>query len=95
MQIRTKGKVIIMLLDGKMKRIALLAAVDIHLRRGRISPKRCARNLIELGTSAYPEKLTQKEQIELYNNLIVAIADKDPAIIRSLFSNAFFNTHIS
>lgn len=84
-----------MLLDGKIKRVALLAAVDICLRRGKSSPKRCARNLIELGVLAYPDKLSSKEQNDLYDHLIEAIIKVDITAIHSLFSESFFYHSLS
>ncbi len=79
-----------MLLDGKIKRVVLIAAVDICIHREKISPKRCARNIIELGTSAYPNKLSSKERNDLYDQLLPAITDKDSGAIHALFSDAFF-----
>jgi DNA-binding protein Fis len=78
-----------MLLDGKMKKIALLAAVDVCLRSMKISPKRCARNLIELGISAYPDKITGKEQNDLYQNLMTYFENGDIQKAKSLFSSVF------
>lgn len=79
-----------MLLDGNMKRIALLAAVDICLRRMKNSPKRCARNLIELGTSAYPGKITDVERTVLYKKLLASFEDNDIGTARALFTSIFF-----
>lgn len=78
-----------MLLDGNLKRVALLAAVDICLRRMKNSPKRCARNLIELGTSAYPGKITDTEKSLLYEKLIASFENNDTATARALFSSVF------
>lgn len=72
-----------------MKRVVVLVAVDLCLKRRKSSPKRCARNLIELGLSAYPDKLTQNEQNSLYNDLMKAITDGDISASRDLFSTAF------
>lgn len=79
-----------MLLDGKMKRVALLAAVDVCLRRMKNSPKRCARNLIELGLSAYPGKISVKQQSDLYQKLLTSFEHGDTQEAKGLFSSAFF-----
>lgn len=78
-----------MLLDGKVKRVALLAAVDICLRNMHHSPKRCARNLIELGTSAFPDKLTVTERSELYHKLLRSFESEDLAAAKALFTLAY------
>lgn len=78
-----------MLLDGKIKRAALLTAVDICLRRMNHSPKRCARNLIELGTSAYPEKISKAEKGDLYCQLLYLFENGDIPAARALFSSVF------
>jgi hypothetical protein len=39
-----------MLLEMKLKKAAMLAALDITLARMQKSPERCARNLLELGS---------------------------------------------
>lgn len=78
-----------MLLDGKIKRTALLAAVDVCLRRMSNSPKRCARNIIELGLSAYPEKSSEVEQSDLYKKLLVAFEIGNVQEAKALFSSVF------
>ncbi len=78
-----------MLLEGKVKRVALLTAVDICLRKKKNSPKRCARNIIELGLTAYPGKLTAAEQNILFENILAAFDQGDIAEVRTLFSAAF------
>jgi hypothetical protein len=80
-----------MLLNGKLKRVALLAAVDICLKKTNLSPKRCTRNLIELGASAYPGKLSEAGRNELYRKLLSLIAAGDLSGAKALFSSAFFS----
>ena len=79
-----------MLPDSKIKRTALMVAVDICLRKGKNSPKRCARNLVELGMTAYPDKLSTKEQTDLYQSLIIAITELNTPDVHNLFSHSFF-----
>lgn len=78
-----------MLLNGKLKRIALLAAVDVCLKRTSKSPKRCARNMIELGTSAFPGKITEAQKSELYDKLLSYFESNDASAARELFSSVF------
>lgn len=78
-----------MLLEGKFKKTALLVAVDICLRKAKSSPKRCARNLIELGLSAYPNKIAEKEQSDLYQSLLSLFEAGDTASAKTLFSSVF------
>ncbi len=78
-----------MLLAGKLKRIALLAAVDVCLKRTIRSPKRCARNIIELGTSAFPGKLTDAQKDELYHMLLVSFESGDIPAARERFFSTF------
>lgn len=78
-----------MLLNGKLKRAALLTAVDICLKNVKHSPKRCARNLIELGTSAYPNKLSTAARNELYQILITSIENGDLSAARASFTSVF------
>jgi hypothetical protein len=78
-----------MLIEGKLKRAALLAAADICLRRKKNSPKRCARNLIELGMSANSGKLNKAEQNDLYEKLLVLFEQDDIPAARALFTSVF------
>lgn len=78
-----------MLLEGKLRRAALLAAVDICLRRMIRSPKRCARNLIELGISAYPDRLNKAEQNDMYDKLLAIFEKGDIQAAKALFIAAF------
>lgn len=78
-----------MLLEGKLKRAALLMAVDICLKKVDNSPKRCARNLIELGTSAYPGVISDKEKSALYTQLISLFETGNIQEARTLFTTVF------
>ena len=78
-----------MLLDGKLKRIALLAAVDVCLKRINQSPKRCARNIIDLGTSAFPGKITATQKDELYHKLLASFESGDIPAAKELFTSVF------
>ncbi len=79
-----------MLLEGKLRRVALLAAVDICLKKMICSPKRCARNLIELGLSAYPDKLNNAEQNDLYKKLLTIFKSGNLPEAKALFITVFF-----
>lgn len=78
-----------MLLEGKLKRAALLMAVDICLKKVNNSPKRCARNLIELGISAYPEAISATQKNELYTQLISLIEAGNVQEAKTLFITVF------
>ena len=78
-----------MLLEGKVKKVALLTVVDVSLKKYKTSPKRCARNIIELGLSAYPNKISANDQNVLFQQLLNAFEQGDIAEARALFSSAF------
>jgi hypothetical protein len=78
-----------MILDGKLKRVVLLVAVDICLRNVSNPPKRRARYLIELGISAYPNKISQEEKNILYQDLLTFFENDDIPAARALFSSVF------
>lgn len=80
-----------MLLDRNLKRVALLVAVDIRLRKVSNSPKRCARNMIELGISAYPNKISQSEKNNLYRDLLTFFEKDDLPAAKALFSSVFLS----
>jgi hypothetical protein len=73
----------------ELKKVALLAAVDIRLTRLRKSPERCARNLMELGLSAFPDKLTKKEQTAASKEMLTVCKSSDVLKARELFSRIF------
>lgn len=74
----------------KFKKAAVIAALDITLTRVHRSPERCARNLLEIGTSAFPNKLTRQEQATLLQELLLLCRKKDIINIRNLFLMYFF-----
>ena len=74
----------------KLKKAAVLAALDINLKRMHRSPERCARNLMELGLTAFPDKLSKQDQSELLQKLLTACKSKDALKIRELFLLNFF-----
>jgi hypothetical protein len=74
----------------KLKKAAVLAALDINLKRMHHSPKRCARNIMELGLNAFPDKLTKGEQAMLFQTLLIDCKNRDAAKIREQFLSNFF-----
>jgi hypothetical protein len=80
---------VVMLLDGKLKRAAILAALDICLKKTNHSPKRCARNLLELGVSSYPGKLSETGKSEFYHSLLTLLENEDLPAARALFISVF------
>ena len=78
-----------MISEGKIKKAALLVALDISLKRMKKSPERCARNLMELGSAAYPDKLSKKEQQELLNELVSVSKGGDMNKVKDLFVEIF------
>ncbi len=78
-----------MILEMKLKKAALNAALDINLVRMQKSPERCARNLLELGLTTYPGKLTKKQQVEMLQLLLELCKKGDAARVRELFLTGF------
>lgn len=78
-----------MICEGKLKRAAITAAVDIALRRMKKSPKRCARNLMELGLCAYPDNLPAENQEAFFQKLFDLIKKDDLQSAKELFSSVF------
>ena len=78
-----------MLPEGRLKEIAMTAAVDLKIKRMKNSPERCARNLMELGQSASSIKLTPKEEKQLYHNLLDSCKHNAPDKTKDIFRNAF------
>jgi len=74
---------------NSLKRTALLVALDLSLKRMKRSPERCARNLIELGLTAYPDRLSKKEQSEIMSELMRACKSEDASKVRELFLDTF------
>lgn len=78
-----------MTLELKLKRAALNAAVDITLKGMKRSPERCARNLIELGISAFPNLLSEKEKNVLYDKILIVCKNVDINAAKELFFQSF------
>lgn len=78
-----------MMLEVKLKQTALKVAVDISLRRMKKSPERCARNLVELGTTAYPDKISKKDRQNFYQKLLDICKSEDIEEARKLFFYTF------
>jgi hypothetical protein len=79
-----------MLPEVNFKKAAILVALDLSLKRMRKSPERCSRNLMELGLTAYPDKLSKKEQSDFSQELLTACKSGDIAVTRELFIMKFF-----
>jgi hypothetical protein len=78
-----------MTLEAKLRQAAVMAAVDISLKRMEKSPERCARNLVELGLSAYPNKIPKEERSNFYNNILEICKSGDTQQARDVFFNIF------
>lgn len=78
-----------MTLESKLRQAAVIAAVDINLKRIGKSPERCARNIMEVALSAYPNKLLKKEQ-EIFQCSLLALCKAGNAQeARALFIHNF------
>lgn len=78
-----------MLTEGKLKNVALLVALDISLKRMKKSPERCARNLMELGNTAYPNKLNCQDRQYYHQKLLDACRQGNTAAAKDYFFDAF------
>ena len=74
-----------------IKKAAVIAALDLILSRVQRSPQRCARNLIELGNTSFPDKFLKQEQAEIYQELLFLCKNKDIVKARELFLLLFLN----
>jgi len=72
-----------------IKKAALMAALDITLKRMHRSPQRCARNIMELGISAFPNKLSEEDKAVLIQSLFDACKHQDAVLAKELFCNSF------
>lgn len=75
----------------KIKEAAVTAALDIRLARMLRSPERCARNLMELGVNAFPNKLTKEEQLILQQRFMLLCRNRDIIKARELFFASFLS----
>lgn len=73
----------------KIKKAAMIAALDIRLARMYRSPERCARNLIELGLGSFPDKLSEEEQFDILQELMLYCRAGDSQKARELFIERF------
>ncbi len=80
-----------LILEGKIKKVALLTALDICLRKKRLSPKRCARNIVEMGSNAYPDKISEEQKKALLKELKENIENGDINKARESFISKFFD----
>lgn len=80
-----------MLLEMKLKKAAIIAALDITLARMQKSPERCARNLLELGLTTYPGKLNKQQQNDMLQLLLELCKKGDIAGAKEIFLNGFLN----
>ena len=78
-----------MSLEYKLKYVALNAAVDITLKGAKKSPERCARNLIELGTTAFPEISEKTDKDILYKKLLELCVNTETTEAKNLFFSVF------
>lgn len=78
-----------MILEARIKQTALLAAVDICLKRAKRAPLRSARNLTELGLVAYPNKLTKKERNDFHTQVLQLCKDNNYPDAKQLFIDTF------
>lgn len=76
-------------MELNIKEAALKAAVDICLKRIRKSPERCARNLMELGISAYPDQQPVIDRHEIRQNLLHLCKCGEPVAVKEYFFNCF------
>jgi hypothetical protein len=75
----------------KIKKTAIMAALDIRLARMHRSPERCARNLMELGQASFPDKLSEEERLDIFRKLVSCCKSKDFHEARNLFIETFLS----
>ncbi len=80
-----------MLTESKIKKAAVLVALDISLKRMKNSPKRCARNIMELGLSAYPDKIPKEQQEIIFRDLASACEHGDINKAKNSFITYFLS----
>jgi hypothetical protein len=79
----------------EIKKAALLAAVDIALKRMNRSPKRCARNITELGINAFPNRFSMEEYPLVQKEFLLICKAKDPIKAKELFVSYFINDKLN
>ena len=75
--------------NPNIKNTIILTAVDIRLAHLGSSPKRCARNLMELGLKHATHPLTSTEKLTVWNLLLALCQDQDLIAIKDLFVHTF------
>lgn len=75
-------------LENKLKKVAVCAAVDVTLRGKDRAPKRCARNLIELGESV-TKQMEKNQKERAYEQLLETCRKGTFLECRSLFISLF------
>lgn len=75
--------------NPNIKNTIILTAVDIRLAHLGSSPKRCARNLMELGLKHATHPLTSTEKLTVWNLLLALCQDQDLNAIKDLFIHTF------
>lgn len=71
-----------MIRDSKIKYSALKLAIEVTLKGIQKNPQRCARNVVELITNAYPDIITPEQQAELYILIIESANSEEVNNIR-------------
>lgn len=79
------------LIRQEIKKAAVLAAVDIALKRMNRSPQRCARNMTELGINAFPNRFSKEDYPLIQKEFLSACKAKDPIKTKELFISYFIN----
>lgn len=78
-----------MMLESRLKQAALMVAVDICLKRLNKSPERCAKKLMELGSSAYPDRILKRDYQDFYEKFLAACKGEDMDSVRTLFLSIY------
>lgn len=78
-----------MTLEFQLKKAVTATAIDILLKKANKSPKRCVRNLIELGENAYPITLSKAQRKELRGKLLSLCKSHEVAKVIDLFFLTF------
>ena len=87
--INKRNRAVSMTLENKLKNSGLNIALDIILKRVKKSPERCARNIIELGFSSFPNSINTINKDELYNKILSFCKSLDTDAIKKLFFQSF------
>lgn len=77
------------MLEARLKQAAINTAVDVSRKRMKKAPERCARNLLELAATAYPDQIDGKRRQELYLKLLDICKRESPEEAKDLISRTF------